>query len=118
MSAATEVTDATFTTKVLESSKVTLVDFWAPWCGPCLMMAPFIDQLAAKYAESPDVAIVKLDVDENPVTSEQYRVLSIPTFAVFVDGKPVVGTGGVTTLEKLEELLAKGIQAKSLPAAA
>jgi thioredoxin 1 len=84
-SATKAVTDATFSTDVLGSSKPVLVDFWAEWCGPCKMVAPVLEQIASEHAEKIDV--VKLNIDENPQTARDYQIMSIPTMAVFVNGK-------------------------------
>ena len=95
MSNAPAVTDATFETEVLQSDKPVLVDFWAEWCGPCRMVAPVIDEIAVEQAEH--LKVVKLNVDENPDTARQYRVMSIPTMLVMADGvekKRIVGAKG------------------------
>lgn len=76
----------TFESEVLKSDGVTLVDFYADWCGPCKMVAPIIDELAE---EKKDVKFVKVDVDANPDIAQQYSVFSIPTFVIFKDGSPV-----------------------------
>jgi thioredoxin 1 len=81
------VTDETFTEQVLEADKVVLVDFWAAWCGPCRMVAPILEEIAAEHKDT--IKVAKLDVDENPVTSADYRVMSIPTLIVFKGGEPV-----------------------------
>jgi thioredoxin 1 len=80
-----EVTDATFQAEVLESSRPVVVDFWAPWCGPCRVIGPIMQQLAAEHGER--VRFVKLNVDENPQTMTNYRVLSIPTLILFEGGE-------------------------------
>ena len=82
-----DVTDATFGTEVLESDKTVLVDFWAEWCGPCKMVAPVLEEIAAEHAES--LTIAKLNIDENPQIARYYQVMSIPTMTVFQGGKPV-----------------------------
>jgi len=90
--ATTPVTDKTFATEVLKSDKPVLVDFWAEWCGPCKMVAPVLEEIAATHGES--LRIVKLNIDENPQTARAYQIMSIPTMAVFKDGaivKSIVG---------------------------
>lgn len=82
----TEVTDDTFETVVTGSSKPYLLDFWAPWCGPCRMVGPVLEEIAA---EEPRVEIGKLNVDDNPKTAMMFSVMSIPTMILFKDGKPV-----------------------------
>lgn len=81
------VTDDSFDADVLTADKPVLVDFWAIWCGPCRMVAPVLDQIAAEHSEK--ITVAKLDIDANPVTPSQYGVLSIPTLIVFKGGEPV-----------------------------
>jgi thioredoxin 1 len=78
------VTDTSFQADVIESEKPVLVDFWAPWCGPCRMVAPVLEEVAK---EQPNLKIVKLNVDENQQTAVNYQVMSIPTLILFRDGK-------------------------------
>ena len=82
-------TDADFAREVLESNVPVLVDFWAPWCGPCRMIAPALDQLAGEYAGK--AKVVKVDIDQNQATALRYHVRSIPMLLVFKDGQ-VQGT--------------------------
>ena len=79
-----EVTDTNFQAEVLEAEQPVLVDFWAPWCGPCRIVAPHLEELAA---ERDDLRIVKLNTDENPQVSAQYNVMSIPTLLLFKHGQ-------------------------------
>ncbi|EOA9086295.1 thioredoxin [Staphylococcus aureus] len=98
-----KVTDADFDSKV--ESGVQLVDFWATWCGPCKMITPVLEELAADYEGKAD--ILKLDVDENPSTAAKYEVMSIPTLIVFKDGQPVDKVVGFQPKENLAEVLDK-----------
>ncbi len=81
------VTDATFEEDVLTSDKTILVDFWAEWCGPCKMVAPVLEEIAAEHSEK--IQVVKLNIDENPETARDYQIMSIPTMSVFSGGKLV-----------------------------
>jgi thioredoxin 1 len=82
-----EVTDATFEAEVLSSKQPIMVDFWAPWCGPCHMVSPLVEELAEDYDGR--VNFAKLNVDENPMTASRYSIRSIPTLLVFKDGSLV-----------------------------
>jgi thioredoxin 1 len=86
------VTDATFTSDVLQSDKVVLVDFWAEWCAPCKKVDPLLQEIAAEMGDK--VKIVKLNIDENPETARAYRVMSVPTLTLFKGGEPVNSVAG------------------------
>lgn len=95
----TEVKEADFKSVVLDSELPVLVDFWAPWCGPCRMVAPVVEEIAQQYEGK--VKVVKLNTDENPQIASQYGIRSIPTLMVFKDGEKqemVVGAVPKTTL--------------------
>jgi thioredoxin 1 len=81
------VTDANFETEVLQSDKPVIVDYWAEWCGPCRMVAPVLEEIAAEYADKIDV--VKLNIDDNPELSQRYGIMAIPTMNVFSGGEVV-----------------------------
>ncbi|HZU48215.1 MAG TPA: thioredoxin [Mycobacterium sp.] len=98
-SAPVEVSDASFATEVLSSKTPVLVDFWATWCGPCRMVAPVLEEIAAEKAGQ--LTVAKLDVDANPETARDFQVVSIPTLILFKDGQPVkriVGAKGKAAL--------------------
>jgi thioredoxin 1 len=88
MSAIESVTDKSFKADVLESEVPVLVDFWAPWCGPCRMVAPVVEEIALEYKDQ--IKVVKLDTDKNPETASQYGIRSIPTLMIFKEGQKVV----------------------------
>ncbi len=100
---AIEFTDQNFDQEVLKSEKAVLVDFWAPWCGPCQMMGPIIEELAKEIGEKEKVG--KLNVEENPVMSEKYSVMSIPALKIFKGGKIVKEFTGVQSKEVLKKEL-------------
>lgn len=101
-------TDQNFDSEVLKSDVPVLVDFWAPWCGPCKIASPIVEKIAEEMADKP-VKVGKMNVDENQSTSQQYGILSIPTFLVFKGGKVVdqiVGVPNAVALKtKLTSLL-------------
>lgn len=104
MSEVTEVKEVDFKEVVLESELPVLVDFWAPWCGPCRMVAPVVEEIAQQYEGK--VKVVKLNTDENPQIASQYGIRSIPTLMVFKDGQKqemVVGAVPKTTLSNTLE---------------
>jgi len=87
MGATKVVTEETFDTEVLRSSKPVVVDYWAEWCGPCRMVAPVLEEIANEYGDKIDV--VKLNIDENPAISQRYQIMAIPTMSVFQNGQVV-----------------------------
>ena len=99
MSSVAQVTDSTFEQEVLNSELPVLIDFWAPWCGPCKMVAPVVEEVATQY--DGQVKVVKLDTDQNPQVAKQYSIRSIPTLMIFKGGQQVdtiVGAVPKTTL--------------------
>jgi len=104
----TQITDTNFDAEVLEAESPVLVDFWAPWCGPCRVVAPVLEEIAS---ERPDLRIVKLDIDENPQTAARFQVLSIPTMILFKGGQPVKTVIGAYPKKKLEAELEPALAA-------
>jgi thioredoxin 1 len=100
-------TDGNFAKEVLESELPVLVDFWAPWCGPCRIVGPVVEELAEEYAQR--VKVVKLNTDENCEIASRYGIMSIPTLAVFKDGKAVDGMVGAAPKSTLKKLLDKHV---------
>jgi thioredoxin 1 len=94
-----EVTDSNFQAEVIESDQPVLVDFWAPWCGPCRVVGPVLEEIAQ---ERPNLRIVKLNVDENQQTAATFQVLSIPTMILFKAGQPVKTVVGAYPKKKIE----------------
>ena len=98
-----EVTDTNFQAEVLESETPVLVDFWAPWCGPCRIVAPILEEIAAEHRDN--LRVVKLNIDDNQQTAAQFDVLSIPTMILFEGGAPVKKVIGAYPKKKLEAQL-------------
>ncbi|HEM6059731.1 TPA: thioredoxin [Streptococcus suis] len=96
------ITDANFEVETQEG--VVLVDFWAPWCGPCRMQAPILEQLADEVDED-ELRIYKMDVDENPNTARQFGIMSIPTLLFKKDGQVVKQVAGVHTKDQIKAIL-------------
>ncbi|MDP6647347.1 MAG: thioredoxin [Dehalococcoidales bacterium] len=103
MSNLDSINDIDFDQKVLQANNPVLVDFWASWCRPCLMVAPMLDELAEKYDGR--ISFVKVDVDQNPKTAARYNVMSIPTILIFKDGQPVSHMVGLRPKEELRRSL-------------
>ncbi len=103
MSKPVSIDDSKFDQTVLKSGKPVLVDFWAPWCRPCLMVAPILDELAEKYGSQ--VSFVKMDVDQNPKTAAKYGIMSIPALIIFKKGEPVSHLVGFRPKEELKRIL-------------
>jgi thioredoxin 2 len=102
-----DVTDQTFNQEVISYPSAVLVDCWAPWCGPCRMVAPVLEQLAAEYRGR--IKIAKLNVDENPITSSRYGIQSIPTMLIFKNGNQVDKMVGALPRQEIERHLAAAI---------
>ena len=95
----TDVSDSNFQAEVLESDTAVLVDFWAPWCGPCRIIAPSLEEL---HEELDNFRVVKLNVDENQITAAKYEVMSIPTLIVFKNGEPAKKIIGAMPKKRLQ----------------
>jgi len=103
MSSPVTVDGSNFEQFVMQSKTPVLVDFWAPWCGPCRMVAPVVDELAGEYAET--VNFGKVNVDENPQIASRYGIMSIPTLIIFKEGKPFTNIVGFKPKAELKQSL-------------
>jgi thioredoxin 1 len=101
------LTDTNFDDEVLKSEKPVLVDFWAPWCGPCKAIGPVVEELAAAYRDR--VKVAKINIDENPKTATVYGVMSIPTLVLFKGGSIMEKLVGLVPKNRLEDLIKKGL---------
>ena len=104
---AIEINDSNFKSEVADSQIPVLVDFWAPWCGPCKMIAPVLEEISKEYEGK--VKVVKLNVDENQSTATDYAVRSIPTLILFKDGKEFEKMIGVQSKENLKQMVDKSL---------
>lgn len=102
-----ELNNTSFDSEVLKSEKPVLVDFWAPWCGPCKALAPVIDELSQEYSDK--VKVGKVNVDDNPDISMQYGIRSIPTLIVFKNGEVFEQVIGAVPKSEIEKVLKKAI---------
>ncbi len=100
-------TDQNFQQQVVSSKVPVVVDFWAPWCMPCRMVTPIIEQLAGEYAGK--VAVGKMNVDENPQTASQFAIMSIPTVMVFKNGKPVKSLIGAQSKDNYKKMIEEAL---------
>ena len=105
MSSAAAVTDASFEQDVLKSDVPVLVDFWAPWCGPCRMVAPIVDEIAKDYEGK--IKVFKLNTDENPNVASQYGIRSIPTLMLFTEGQKRETVVGAVPKDTLSRTISK-----------
>lgn len=102
-----ELNNSSFETEVLKSNKPVLVDFWAPWCGPCKALAPVIDEISNEYADK--LKVGKVNVDDNPEISMQYGIRSIPTLIVFKDGEVFEQVIGAVPKSEIEKVVQKAL---------
>ena len=107
MSNVGDVSDATFEAEVLKSPIPVLVDFWAPWCGPCRAVAPVVDEIANEYKGK--LKVLKLNTDENPKTAQSYRISGIPSLMVFKNGQPVEQVVGAVPKSTLSSAVDKHV---------
>ena len=110
MSKPVAVSDADFDTMVLQAKNPVLVDFWATWCRPCVMVAPIVDELSEKYTGKVD--FYKVDVDQNPKSAGKFNVMSIPTIMIFKNGQPVSHIVGLRPKQELERNLDAALNQK------
>ncbi len=102
-----EINDQNFAEEIKNFPGVALVDFWAPWCGPCKMQGPIIDELTADFANEAKIKIAKINVDENQVIPQEFSIMSIPTLKIFKNGQVVEEMVGMQSRENLTALIKK-----------
>ena len=100
-----EITTANFHSEVIQSEVPVLLDFWAPWCGPCKMISPFIDQIASEY--SGKIKVGKINIDDNGPLSDQHGITSIPTLIVYKDGEIKIQKNGAASKYDIEAMIKK-----------
>lgn len=103
-----EIKESTFKSDVLEADKPVVVDFWAPWCGPCRRFAPILEEVATELGD--EVKVVKLNTDESPAIAGQYGVMSIPTLVMFKNGAEVGRIVGVVNKEQLKDRITSAVK--------
>ena len=101
------VDDGNFDAEILKAGRPALVDFWAPWCGPCKAIGPTVEALAVQYKDQ--IKVAKVDIDDNPKTAAAYGVMSIPTLLLFKEGKVLDSLVGLVPKERLEAFLKKAL---------
>ena len=105
--AVVHIGDSNFEEEILKSDKPALVDFWAPWCGPCKAIGPLVEALAAQYAGQ--IKVAKINIDNDPNTAQSYGVMSIPTLILFKEGKVLDTLIGLVARERLEAFVRKAL---------
>lgn len=109
----TELSDSNFDKEVLQSQEIVMVDFWAPWCGPCKTLGPIIDELSSEYHTQ--MKFTKLNVDNNRNTSAKFGIRSIPTVGIFIGGEPVDGFVGLRSKDQIKEIIERHLKNSGKP---